>query len=72
MAMTVDETISMWTEEERERLAPLIEECRERERRNKDTEMEHARLLMRMSDEMTGQLAEAILTAVAPGQKGRA
>jgi hypothetical protein len=30
---TVDELISEWTEEEREKLKDLIKECRERERR---------------------------------------
>ncbi len=30
---TVDEIISEWTEEEREKLKDLIEECKERERR---------------------------------------
>jgi predicted nucleic acid-binding Zn-ribbon protein len=30
---TVDQLVSEWTEEEREKLRDLIEECRERERR---------------------------------------
>jgi hypothetical protein len=32
MMKTVDQVVSEWTEEEREKLKDLIEECRERER----------------------------------------
>ena len=71
--MTVDELISTWTEGERERHKDLIEECRQRERFNKDTQMEHARLLLKMSDAMTGRLAEALLTITTPHMRnGRA
>lgn len=68
--MTVDELVAEWTPAEREKHKDLIEECRKRERFNKDTQMEHARLLLKLSDEKMGQLAEAVLIIATPRQRG--
>lgn len=49
---TVDQLVSEWTEEEREKLKELIEECRERERRS----LERAKV----NDENLSNLSESL------------
>jgi len=49
---TVDQVVSEWTEEERDKLCDLIEECREREKKLLDNS--------KRSDENQAKLAESL------------
>ena len=70
--ITVDELIATWTPEEREALKDLIEECREREKANMRARVETARGLVRLADNLIGQLAEEVLNITKSNIKGRA
>jgi len=64
----VDELIKDWTDEEKEELKDLIEECRERETRNHENSVRNAKLLQAISDHRLGELAE-ILYHLMKGEK---
>lgn len=70
--ITVDELIATWTPGEREALKGLIEECREREKANMRARIETARGLVRLADNLIGQLAEEVLNVTKSNIKGRA
>ena len=56
----VDDLIKGWTEGEREKLKHLIDECREREKKNQDNHENITRLLRVISDHKLGALAETL------------
>jgi hypothetical protein len=56
--MTVDELITDWTEEEKENLKELIEECREREKSIEENRRLSLKGLKRLADEIVGDLVD--------------
>jgi hypothetical protein len=70
--MTVDETIVGWTDEEREDLKDLIDDCRQREKMIERARIESMRGLMRLTDNVIGELAEEILKRIRDRIKGTA
>jgi ABC-type branched-subunit amino acid transport system ATPase component len=56
--MTVDELIAGWTEEEKENLKELIEECREREKSIEENRRLSLEGLKRLADEIVGDLVD--------------
>jgi hypothetical protein len=56
---TVDELVSEWSEEERERLRELIEECREREKKLIENSKHSAENLSRLTDSLTAIFTNA-------------
>jgi len=56
---TVNELVSEWSEEERERLRDLIEECREREKRLIENSRRSAENLTKLTDSLTAIFSDA-------------
>jgi len=58
MQKTVEELISEWTPEEREKFKDLIEECREREKCNHRNLRQSLAGLKRITDNLIGKIIE--------------
>ena len=54
---TVDQLVSEWTEEERERLRDLIEECREREKKISESSKRSCENLTKINESLGSLLS---------------